>query len=211
MKSDSDRIGAFIKHRLQIDIIKRLIDLRPVLLNEEDVNGLTPLARLILLTRAGIIPTRRSRGRFRDSRQDDVRGWTKTCAGKARSKDAKELPLHLAASCQVHPSVLADIIEAFPEGIDKPCRNGYNAVFHCLSTMDPRPSKNAIQNLHTLIKAKPELARTGRCSRRPGRTADSPEAGRTPLQFARARVGRRVVARRCSTRIRTARKIRTAR
>ena len=111
-------------------------------------------------------------------------GGTKTCAGKAWSKGANELPLHLAASCQVHPSVLADILEAFPEGIDKPCRNGYTAVFHCLSAMDPRPSKNAIQNLHTLIKAKPELVRTGRVlTGVPGGPPIPPEAGRTPLQF----------------------------
>ena len=186
VKSDSDRIGAFIKHRLQIDIIKRLIDLRPVLLNEEDVNGLTPLARLILFDKSGHNPDKKdhARGDFATLVKMMCEGGTKTCAGKARSKDAKELPLHLAASCQVHPSVLADIIEAFPEGIDKPCRNGYNAVFHCLSTMDPRPSKNAIQNLHTLIKAKPELARTGRVlTGVPGGPPIPPEAGRTPLQF----------------------------
>ena len=184
--SNRDRIGAFIKHRLQIDIIKRLIDLRPVLLNEEDVNGLTPLARLILFDKSGHNPDKKdhARGDFATLVKMMCEGGTKTCAGKARSKDAKELPLHLAASCQVHPSVLADIIEAFPEGIDKPCRNGYNAVFHCLSTMDPRPSKNAIQNLHTLIKAKPELARTGRVlTGVPGGPPIPPEAGRTPLQF----------------------------
>ena len=184
--SDSDRIGAFLKHRLQIDIIKRLIDLRPVLLNEEDVNGLTPLARLILFDKSGHNPDKKdhARGDFATLVKIMCEGGTKTCAGKARSKGAKELPLHLAASCQVHPSVLADILEAFPEGIDKPCRNGYTAVFYCLSAMDPRPSKNAIQNLHTLIKAKPELVRTGRVlTGVPGGPPIPPEAGRTPLQF----------------------------
>ena len=106
-----------MKHRLQIDIIKRLIDLRPVLLNEEDVNGLTPLARLILFDESGHNPDKKvhARGDFATLVKIMCEGGTKTCAGKARSKGAKELPLHLAASCQVHPSVLADIIEAFPE------------------------------------------------------------------------------------------------
>jgi len=185
--SDSDRVGPFLKHRLQIDIIKRLIDLRPVLLNEEDVNGLTPLARLILFDESGHNPDKKvhARGDFATLVKIMCEGGTKTCAGKARSKGAKELPLHLAASCQVHPSVLADIIEAFPEGIDKPCRNGYTAMFHCLSAMETHvASKHAIQNLHTLIKAKTELVRVGRVlTGVPGGPPIPPEASMTPLQF----------------------------
>ena len=152
-----------------LDVIRRLIELRPAMLNEEDSNGLTPLSRLILFDTTGHNPGGQPGQQRRWKGEAQIAAVVKLmceepfkkCVAKPRSKGAKELPLHLAAGCQMDPKVVADIIEAFPEGIDKPCREGYTALFHCISTMGTlvqaqttrAGSKNAIKIINHMVKA----------------------------------------------------------
>ena len=184
-----------------LDVIRRLIELRPAMLNEEDSNGLTPLSRLILFDTTGHNPGGQPGQQRRWKGEAQIAAIVKLmceepfkkCVAKPRSKGAKELPLHLAAGCQMDPKVVADIIEAFPEGIDKPCREGYTALFHCISTMGTlvqaqttrAGSKNAIKIINHMVKVKPALARTPRVlhQRIPGAAPSRLGTGITPLHM----------------------------
>ena len=186
-----------------LDVIRRLIELRPAMLNQEDSNGLTPLSRLILFDTTGHNPGgqpgqpggRRWKGEAQIAAIVKLMCEEpfKKCVAKPRSKGAKELPLHLAAGCQMDPKVVADIIEAFPEGIDKPCREGYTALFHCISTMGTGVrgettralTKNAIKIINHMVKVKPALARTPRVlhQRIPGAAPSRLGTGITPLHM----------------------------